>query len=229
MAVKNAAGTEQTWTLDLKNAGSVAVGAEGKPDIVISLSDDTFLDLSSGKLNGQKAFMSGKLKVKGNMGLAMKLDTVLKSAKSAPAPKAAAPAAAAPASKSGSVAVPGFESSATFVEIQTGIASLPQSVKEATVKKVKGVFQFDVKSAEGKVQTWTIDLKNGTGDIGLGVGSNKPDVTIAVADKDFVDLANGKLNGQKAFMQGKIKVKGNVMLATKLDTVLKDLKPKAKL
>jgi putative sterol carrier protein len=63
------------------------------------------------------------------------------------------------------------------------------------------VFQFDVKSAEGKVQTWTIDLKNGTGDIGLGVGSNKPDVTIAVADKDFVDLANGKLNGQKAFMQ----------------------------
>jgi hypothetical protein len=75
--------------------------------------------------------------VKGNMGLAMKLDTVLKSAKSAPAPKAAAPAAAAPVSKSGSVAVPGFESSATFVEIQTGIASLPQSVKEATVKKVK--------------------------------------------------------------------------------------------
>jgi putative sterol carrier protein len=61
MAVKNAAGTEQTWTLDLKNAGSVAVGAEGKPDIVISLSDDTFLDLSSGKLNGQKAFMSGKV------------------------------------------------------------------------------------------------------------------------------------------------------------------------
>lgn len=35
-----------------------------KPDIVISLDDATMLALASGKLNGQKAFMSGKLKIK---------------------------------------------------------------------------------------------------------------------------------------------------------------------
>jgi putative sterol carrier protein len=32
-----------------------------------------WLDMTSGKLNGQMAFMSGKLKLKGDMGLAMKL------------------------------------------------------------------------------------------------------------------------------------------------------------
>ena len=56
-----------------------------KADIIISITDQDYVDLASGKLNGQKAFMSGKLKVKGNMMLATKLETVLKSAQKAPA------------------------------------------------------------------------------------------------------------------------------------------------
>lgn len=42
----------------------------------------------------------------------------------------------------------------------------------------------------------------------------------------FLGLADGKVNAQKAFMTGQLKVKGNVMLATKLDNVLKAAKPK---
>jgi putative sterol carrier protein len=34
--------------------------------------------------------------------------------------------------------------------------------------------------------------------------------------EDFVDLASGKLNAMAAFAQGKIKIQGNPMLATKL-------------
>ncbi|KAJ3126836.1 hypothetical protein HK101_005692 [Irineochytrium annulatum] len=232
MVVKNASGAEQTWTLDLKDTGNVSLGAEGKPTITISLSDDVFGELASGKLNGQKAFMSGKLKVKGNMMLATKLDTVLKAAqnaKPAAAPAAAAPKAAA-AAPAGGVDAPGFVSSAVFSQIKSGIAGLPAAERSGIVGKVKSIFQFDVKNSEGKVQTWTIDLKNGGGDIILGAGAAKPDVTIAIADQDYVDLSTGKLNGQKAFMSGKLKVKGNVMLATKLDGVFKSLQQsKAKL
>ena len=49
----------------------------------------------------------------------------------------------------------------------------------------------------------------------------KSDVTIILSDETFVDLANGKTTGQKAFMTGALKTKGNMMLATKLDGVLK--------
>ena len=37
-------------------------------------------------------------------------------------------------------------------------------------------------------------------------------------------MVAGKLNGQQAFMQGKLKLKGNMMLAQKLGTVLASLK-----
>ena len=34
----------------------------------------------------------------------------------------------------------------------------------------------------------------------------KPDVTLTISDTDLVDLMTGKLNSQKAFFQGKLKV-----------------------
>ena len=58
------------WTVDCK-ASTVTKGP-GKADCTITLSDADFLALASGKLNGMQAFMSGKMKIKGNMGLAQK-------------------------------------------------------------------------------------------------------------------------------------------------------------
>ena len=53
-------------------------GAHASPNITITMASKDYLDLVNGKLNGQMAFMSGKLKIKGDMSLAMKLQSLFK-------------------------------------------------------------------------------------------------------------------------------------------------------
>ena len=56
---------------------------------------------------------------------------------------------------------------------------------------------------------------------GAAPEGKKADVTLTLPDEDFGKLVVGKANAQKMFMGGKLKVKGNVMKATKLEAVLK--------
>ena len=54
-------------------------------------------------------------------------------------------------------------------------------------------------------------------------------VTLILSDADFAKLMSGKANAQKLFMSGKLKIKGDVMKATKMEPVLKKAQNKAKL
>lgn len=65
-----------------------------------------------------------------------------------------------------------------------------------------------------------MDLK--TGQVYEGIPKNdKPNTTLTISDDDFLLMATNKLNPQVAFMKGKLKVTGNVMLAQKLGPLLK--------
>lgn len=66
-----------------------------------------------------------------------------------------------------------------------------------------------------------LDLKKGTVYEGNPEAGIKPDTTLAVTDNDLVDIALGKLNPQVAFMKGKLKITGNIMLTQKLVPLLK--------
>ena len=61
------------WMVDVDN-GHVSVSENGDDaDCTISASSDTFMKIARGEQNPTAAYMSGKLKVKGDMGQAMKL------------------------------------------------------------------------------------------------------------------------------------------------------------
>jgi putative sterol carrier protein len=66
-----------TWNAVIKDGTcTVTPGAAPTPNLTLQISAQDWLDMLSGKQSGQMLFMSGKLKVKGDMGLAMKLGSM---------------------------------------------------------------------------------------------------------------------------------------------------------
>ncbi|EJD06779.1 sterol-binding-like protein [Fomitiporia mediterranea MF3/22] len=127
------------------------------------------------------------------------------------------------------IKIEGFKSSDVLTELSSAFERYSDAEKNAQIKKANGIFELRIKNEEGKEGVWTIDLKK-TGTVYKGPAKPKADVTIILSDDTFLQLAEGKLDGQRAFMSGKLKTKGNMMLATKLNDVLKAAKPpKAKL
>src|SRR5271157_2825911 len=62
------------WVVTIQNQHcSVEKGTISNPKLTLTADAQDCLDIFSGKLDGMKAFMQGKLKVSGNFGLAMKL------------------------------------------------------------------------------------------------------------------------------------------------------------
>ncbi|KAL9056462.1 MAG: hypothetical protein Q9162_002943 [Coniocarpon cinnabarinum] len=112
-------------------------------------------------------------------------------------------------------------SSEAFDVIHQSLTSDPKEQEQA-IKQGGAVFAFTLKNGN-TTDSWHIDLKK-SGTVGKGLvtaDGTKAQVTLQLSDADFKKLIEGKGNAQQMFMSGKLKVKGDVMKATKLDPILK--------
>ena len=85
--------------------------------------------------------------------------------------------------------------------------------KAANAAGVNKTIQYDITGDGGG--TWHAVIKDGTCTVSSGAGS-APDLTVTMASSDWLDMTAGKLNGQMAFMSGKLKLNGDMGLAMKL-------------
>jgi 3-hydroxyacyl-CoA dehydrogenase/3a,7a,12a-trihydroxy-5b-cholest-24-enoyl-CoA hydratase len=136
-----------------------------------------------------------------------------------PTVKAKAPAAKVEAAKA-EKALPAADgklvSGDVFVAIRDYVEKNPDLVGQ-----VSTVFQFEL---TGPDSSWVIDVKNGKGSVTAGKGA--ADVTLTLADEDFLAMTSGAADPQKLYFAGKLKIGGNVMASQKL-TFLKKVDPKA--
>ncbi|KAG8188671.1 hypothetical protein JTE90_003928 [Oedothorax gibbosus] len=197
-----------TWTLDLKNgAGSVYQGAPkgDKPDCTFILEDDLLAQMMNGTADPQKAFMSGKLKITGNVLASQKLQAIWENEEDDSDKMSFAPYEEEKNST--------LKSDFVFEIFAERLGEEPE-----LAQKMKVIYSWNILQSGKKTSEWTVDLKSGSGSIYRGPPkSGKADVMITMEDEDVILMMLGKLNPQRAFMTGRLKIKGNIMLTQKLN------------
>ncbi|SNY96157.1 SCP2 sterol-binding domain-containing protein [Halomonas sp. hl-4] len=76
------------------------------------------------------------------------------------------------------------------------------------------IFQFHFSDAD----SYYLDIQDGKLDVQQGEHDD-PSVSLSLSTDTLKGIMNGDINGMTAFMTGKLKATGNVMLATKLTTL----------
>jgi putative sterol carrier protein len=88
--------------------------------------------------------------------------------------------------------------------------TLESRVDPSKTAGVTNSYLFDI---EGAGQ-WKVDVKDGN--VSVSEGSSDADVTITTTEENFEKITSGDMNPTTAYMSGKLKIKGDMGAAMKL-------------
>lgn len=209
-----------TWTADTKHDVAVYNSEPRnniKPDCTVTVDDDDFVKIMVGKLNPQRAFIMGKLNIKGNVLLLQKLNTLWTQIQMAgKAPELPLLASAVLNYK----LIPGVRCDAMLVEMVIRMARAPHIIKD-----LKGVFRVHINKENKEIACYTINLTENTPSFYRGAGqTDDVDFELYLDDDDFVRLMFNRIKLSDCIETGRVKVVGNKDLALKLQTLFSYVK-----
>jgi putative sterol carrier protein len=90
---------------------------------------------------------------------------------------------------------------------------LPRRFKPDKALDIDVTVQINITGPNGG--DWVVTIKNQKLDVKEGTHPS-PTLELNMAETDYMDLVNGKMSGEKAFITGKLRFKGNIGLALRL-------------
>jgi len=97
-------------------------------------------------------------------------------------------------------------------------AEMPKQLDANAAKGMNSTIQFNLSGDNGG--QWYVAIKDGKAEVHEGTAPSA-NMTMSMSAQDYVDMTTGKLNGQMAFMSGKLKISGDMGLAMKMQTLFK--------
>jgi putative sterol carrier protein len=106
----------------------------------------------------------------------------------------------------------------TDITVEQLVRNHERAFKADVAEGVEAVIQYHLTGEEGG--NWIINIHEGKCTVAEGQAEN-PKMTMTAEAKDFKDVLLGRANGMQYFMQGRLKLAGDLNLAMKLTTFFK--------
>ena len=90
---------------------------------------------------------------------------------------------------------------------------VPEFFDTTAAQGLDAVFQFDITGDEGGI--WSVIIKDAVCDV-REAAHDTPTVTLTLSAEDWLAMVNRELNPMKAFMNGQLRVSGDIMLAQRI-------------
>jgi putative sterol carrier protein len=104
------------------------------------------------------------------------------------------------------------------ITVQQIMEHMPEAFVADKAVGVNAVIQCRFTGAEAG--DWAITIRDSKCSVEPGT-KEKPQLTLTMDSQDYKDMVTGKLNAMTAFMQGKIKLSGDISLAMKFTNLFK--------
>ncbi|MCC6699377.1 MAG: SCP2 sterol-binding domain-containing protein [Candidatus Hydrogenedentes bacterium] len=95
-------------------------------------------------------------------------------------------------------------------------SELQSKVDPAKIAGMNATYQFAISGDGGG--DWHVKIADGAAQVVAGVAES-PSITLTASAEDWLKIVSGQLSGQTAFLTGKLKIKGDMSLAMKLQSV----------
>lgn len=98
-------------------------------------------------------------------------------------------------------------------------SQMPKQINAEAAKGIDALIQFHLTGEGGG--DWYVEIRDGKCTVSEGT-HDSPSVTMTASAADYVDMLTGKLNGQMAFMSGRLKISGDMGLAGRMQELFRN-------